>query len=294
MRICLFIISFFVLQLGRAQQLTLKLLDDSLFVGDRFKVALVFQHSSSEEVFFPKDQKYFKPYDYKGIETFPTYTTAEISTDCVVYQLQTFEIDTKRKLRLPVFIYRNSDSTTLWSNEIKMPMITLVSDAELRNSSLKSDLALHQELETFNWRLVAYILAITAFLGLMWLLLQDQILRQIKLFKLWRKQKDFQEAFIEIMKGDFSFDNITEANMLWRSHLQSLQRRPFPTMTAVEIQKATGDENVGDAIKELESILFGGRESGQLSLALQVLLKYAKQQYKIRKNRIKNLKKIKR
>src|SRR5690606_12014610 len=101
---------------ARAQKPFLLFQQDSLSIGEKTAVSLVYKHHGDKEVFFPDGSWQFQPFEFIEKNIFPTVTLDSVSTDSAVYLLQTFSTQSHLSLRLPVFLKSGDDSTLVWSN----------------------------------------------------------------------------------------------------------------------------------------------------------------------------------
>jgi hypothetical protein len=95
------------------------------------------------------------------------------------------------------------------------------------------------------------------------------------------------------MKAGEETETLEKIMTAWREQMTWIEGKPYDTLSSIEIEKIAG-ENVSQAIREIESSLFGGQKSDRIPLALQILFDKTKELYKLRKvafkKQLKNIK----
>jgi len=89
---------------GQATVGKLRFLTDTTSVGWATPLALVISHPANQLVIFPDSARDFGPLVLHRKEWHPTVTTGSISTDSVVYYVQTFSLDTFQQHQLPFYV----------------------------------------------------------------------------------------------------------------------------------------------------------------------------------------------
>lgn len=276
-----------------AQQPSLRFLKDSLGIGERVAVSLVYRHNGASDVFFPDEHSDFSPFEFIEKAIFPTVTRDSISTDSALFYLRTFQTEAVQQLQLPVWLKQGKDSISVWSNPDSVFFRALIPDSLLSETRLLSDSGEQVEFgSTVFSKKVRVLLGVVLAFGLLALFFKTGITTRLQLLKLNRRQREFERSFKVYMFGEQNTEMLSAANVLWRNYLEELEQEPYTSLSALEIEQLTSNEQVGAALRELESVLFGGRESDRIPLALQILNKYAKsrfREYKIQfKKRRKN------
>ena len=86
---------------------------DSVKIGEVINYTLILEYPRGMEVLFPDSTFNYEPFEYVDRSYLSTESNLSHSTDSVVYQLSTFELDSIQKLSLPVFVMLNGDSTAI-------------------------------------------------------------------------------------------------------------------------------------------------------------------------------------
>lgn len=275
------------------QNPSLKILTKNASVGQDIQVALTYKHNAKVDVFFPNEATYFKPFELENYEFFPTHTKDSISLDSVIYTIRTFNVDKVQTLNLPVWTFIENDSTAFWSNRDSLLLSELVSDSLLKEPKLVSsaDFIKKKENRMLSIGLLVF-LGTLALIGLLALVFQNQIKKQILLYRFQERQNTYNKTFLSLMKSDLNPESLEEVLGLWRNQMKWMENKPFDSLSSVEIEKVSG-EKVGLAIREIETSLFGGQNSERIPLALQILYSYSKERFRERrlayKNQLKNL-----
>ena len=268
--------------MAKAQQPRLRFSVDSIALGNEFRVSLVFDHKPTEEVFFPQEKTYFAPFELLDITYFPTHTIDTVSTDSVIYFIKTYETDTLQTLTLPIWIKNETDSTAVFSNVDTLRLIHRVPDSLMIGDRplLGTENTLSTYLKKDFSKSIKWVGFTLLGLGILSLLFRKSIENQLIIYRFKSKNTDFKAKFRKIMQAESASENLEAASKMWREHLEWLERKPISSLSADEIQKTLKDEWVGDAIRVLETVLYSGRESTRLPLALHVLYTFAQERFK--------------
>ncbi|MCR9062539.1 MAG: hypothetical protein NXI00_01165 [Cytophagales bacterium] len=270
-----------VLSHGFAQSPRIKFLKDSVVIGDPFKVSLVFDHSPDDEVIFPKKIKYFTPFELHNIASFQTVTVDTVSKDSLVYTLELYKTDPFQILSLPVWILNGRDSIEYQSNQDTIHLKSLVSYQDIEGSGLKSTVDYFVEKSRQPMRKWQKILiGIVALIGFIALIFRKKIENLILRFRFQKRHQVFRFEFKKIMFYETDKTSLQQANSLWRSHMEWLEKKPFTSYSASEIADLIEEDNVGQALREVESSLFGNQKTERIPVALQILFSYANDRFK--------------
>lgn len=284
---------FYILSLAKAQKLRLSFFNDSTGLGDDIIVSLVFEHRPDVEVFFPNNGAYFSPFEFVSYNAFPTLTTDTLSKDSTVYSLKLFRIESQQTLQLPVWLMNDGDSLAIYSNLDTLYLKEMIPKENLSNEELESSVNYQFLLEKNGWKLwQLMLLGVFVLLILIGLMLRVQFLRRYRRYRFRKRQREFKDKFRKFMSREADHETLQEANSLWRSHMEWIEDKPYASMSSVEIEKLHDDDKVSQALREIESSLFGGQKSDRINLALHILFTFANERYRERywqfKKRLKN------
>jgi hypothetical protein len=272
-----------------SQAPSLKFVQDTTSIGKEIKVSLSFSHPYDQDVFFPKSEQYFNKYILIESEPIETKTVKNISLDSVVYTLKTFEINDVQTLQLPVWQVVDGDSVALLSNVDTIYLKSQILDSLLSAAEYRKRLDLVPSSQKFNYALVlrwfSILLGIVVFF---FLFLKRPLEREWLKWKFRQKHAQFTQQFRKSMK---SAEDISSSMALWKSHMEWLDQKPYTTLSTSEITIRSGDERLGEALREIDSAMYGGQTSDRILIALQILYNEALEKYRTkRKNYYKSLK----
>lgn len=283
MKKVIIIFVFFFSGFAKAQKPVLTFLNDSTGLGDVLKVSLVFEHKPEVEVFFPNNGAYFRPFEFVGFEAFPTITSDTLSKDSTVYLLKLFKVDGLQKLSLPVWVMNDGDSLAVYSNRDTLYLKEKIKRDELSGQELKSSVNYEFAKEEEGWKIWQLVsLGVTGVLVLIGLLFRARLLRWYRQYQFKRRHRDFKDRFRRFMSREADYETLQEANVLWRSHMEWIEDMPYTSMSSVEIENLHEDDKVSQALREIESSLFGGQKSDRINLALHILFTFANERYRER------------
>lgn len=267
-----------------------KPLVDSLVVGKVFSYALSYGHSSETEVYFPDSTYNFYPFEFKSQKLFTTFTGKQGSLDSTVYDLVLFDVLPRPTIQLPVFVANGRDCTTVFSNTDTL-RLSLVSKVNLGDTELREEEELLQEGFYINYSQVVFT-AVAFFIaaGLIYWFFKEEVNRQWKLFKLFRRNREFVRAFNKLAAARNRLNrskSIERAVIVWKEYLQRLLNRPFSTYTTREISDYFRRPALSGALKEADRTIYGQAESLKSDEALLVLMEVSQVLYQEKRREIK-------
>lgn len=284
------IVIFFSLSVdGQGVAPTLVVKSSKVSLGKPFEVSLSWRHRSSQDVFFPRDNRHFFPYRLVGLEPLETVTENGISKDEVIYRLKTFEVDKVQTITLPVWYINEGDSVRLMSNVDTLFYEAIIPDSLLgRSDFLWEPQWLEASKGNFDWAWLKWLLIILAIIGITLFLTRKSIERKYLTWKFSKKQQEFAVKFRKSMKNA---EDLNSSVTLWKEHMEWLDKIPYTTLSSSEITLKTENERLGEALRNVDAAIYGGQKSEQLLLALQILYNEATNTYRIRRKEfIKSLK----
>lgn len=284
--ILLIISCLLVIENSYAQKPIGRFQTDSIELGRPIDYTLSYHHSPSAEVFFPDTTYNFYPFEIIRRNIFPTSTTNGVSTDSVVYTLVTFDIRKTQKLELPIYLLSKRDCTAVYSladsvflkEMIKTPVDSLQLKTDTKLLPLSQQVN-YPKILTYLLGLLGIVLVIYAFFGRF-------IRKQYTLFLFGRRHKDFQTNYKKFTRSTLDDVTIGKALVLWKKHLEWLEKRPYTSYTTKEIVSRLPSERLEEALREVDSAIYGGILSTQMPLAMNVLLDKATELYKNRREEL--------
>lgn len=260
----------------------LNFLQDSIAIGKPFSLSLTYKHPKDQDVFFPKSPNLFTGFELIQVIPLETNTSHEISTDSVIYTLKSFEVNGVQTLQLPLWQILNGDSLQLMSNVDTVFMKSNIADSLLAKAEFKFRQGLIPNTQKINYSLIfRWFLIVLGSVAFFLLFLRKPIERQYRKWKFNKRHYDFTQQFRKSMKAAENLPNSVE---LWKKHMEWLDGKPYTTLSSSEITKQSGDERLGEALKEIDASIYGGQNSERLLLALQILYDQALEKFKLKKS----------
>lgn len=263
-----------------AQKPVGKFLTDSIELGRPFDYALSYHHDPSAEVFFPDTTYNFYPFEIVRRNFYPTVTNNNISIDSAIYTLVSFDITKSQKLNLPIYLLSKRDCTTVFSLSDSVFLKEMIK-TNVDSLTLKTDtklLPLSQQINILQ--ILIYVLGILGFIIIVYAIFGRAIRKQYKLFLFARKHKDFQTNYKKYARATLDDITIGNALVLWKNHLEWLEKRPYSSYTTQEIISQLPNERLEEALREVDSAIYGGILSTQMPFAMNILLEKANELYK--------------
>jgi hypothetical protein len=265
-----------------AQKPVGKFLADSIQIGEIVNFALVFKHDSKQEVFFPDKAYNYQPFELVDKVYFPTKTKNGISVDSALYQLRTFAIDTFQSISLPIFVFNKSDSSSIFCEKDSIFKIQEINGAanqlKLRESSRL--LPMRTKINLVYLFLQISLIIIVSIIW--WIIFGKTVMAQIGIFGIYRKHLEFKNAFNRLAKTT-NKTNLENTLTLWKKYMGRLQRKSFNTMTTPEILENIPNENLADALHEIDKSIYGNIVSDRISFAFDTLNELADFYYNLQK-----------
>ncbi|MFY7908580.1 MAG: hypothetical protein ACOVO2_03455 [Emticicia sp.] len=284
--ILLIISCLLVIENSYAQKPIGRFQTDSIELGRPIDYTLSYHHSPSAEVFFPDTTYNFYPFEIIRRNIFPTSTTNGVSTDSVVYTLVTFDIRKTQKLELPIYLLSKRDCTAVYSLADSVFLKEMIKTS-VDSLQLKTDTKLLPLSQQVNYpKILTYILGLLGIVLIIYAFFGRFIRKQYTLFLFGRRHKDFQTNYKKFTRSTLDDVTIGKALVLWKKHLEWLEKRPYSSYTTKEIISRLPSESLEEALKEVDSAIYGGILSTQMPLAMNVLLDKATELYKNRREEL--------
>jgi hypothetical protein len=277
-----------------AQNPRLKFINKEVSIGEDFQVSLTYTHASEKDVFFPNSSIHFEPFEWRKTDFFPTKSIDTLSIDSVVYTLRLFNTDRFQSLALPVWVLSANDSITYLSNRDTLALNEFISNDEIKSAQLESSTSFLNLNKNIGSNVTIKVtITLIVFISLVILFFRNKIEQKLEYFRFQKIQNDFLSLFRKLMKAGEETETLEKIMTAWREQMTWIEGKPYDTLSSIEIEKIAG-ENVSQAIREIESSLFGGQKSDRIPLALQILFDKTKELYKLRKvafkKQLKNIK----
>ena len=269
-----------------------RFLTDSIDIGRPFQYALTYRHPPTTDLLFPDTASQFAPYRVEKVALFTTRTTGTgfdaVSVDSAVYTLLSFETDSVQLLRVPVRLINATDCTALFTEtdtvflraQVKPADAGLTTTASL---TLATETTLAPLQQQFNYPVLGLFAAGLALIAsLLYGLFGRIIRRQWRLYQLNRRHRQFLREFNRFSRSinaDSAADTANQAVISWKTYLETIEQRPYSSLTTSEIAERVDDKRVTTALREADRMIYGGAFSAQSAASLRVLSDVATQRY---------------
>jgi hypothetical protein len=259
---------------------------DSIELGRPIDYSLSYHHNPSAEVFFPDTTYNFYPFEIIRRNIFQTLTTNGVSIDSVIYTLVTFEITKNQKLGLPIYVLSKRDCTMVYSLTDSVFLKEMIKTS-VDSLQLKTDTKLLVLSQQVNYpKILTYILGILGVVLTIYALFGRFIRKQYTLFLFSRRHVDFLANYKKFTRSTLDDVTIGKTLVLWKKHLEWLEKRPYTSYTTKEIVSRLPSARLEDALREVDSAIYGGILSTQMPSAMNTLLDKATELYKNRREEL--------
>ena len=264
-------------------------LADSVKIGEEISYTLTASYSKNLTLIFPDSTFSFTPFEFQKKKFFATKTTNGLSYDSVVYLLSTFEIDSVQKLKLPVFVVHKSDCTSIFSETDEVILKQLVrhvpDTVAAKDLPLKTNTNYLHVKWLFNYPvaiIISGILLISSIAG--FFIFGKRIRKYFMLRKLNRNHQNFITKFNDTVSGlrsNFSTIKAETALVHWKYYMEGLLQTPYSKLTSKEILNHEKDEQLGEALRTIDRVIYGGISSPSQE-SFDGLRNYCEQQFQLK------------
>ena len=274
--VCLASTGFFA-NAAFAQKLSPKgtFLTDSIEIGKPVFLSLSVRHNPGTEIFFPDSSYNFAPFEILSKRTFISTTDQRGTLDSAVYHLVSFDVSPVQSLKLPVFVFQKKDCTAVFTTPDSVFLIKKNVIGFNRKTALRAETSLLPLSSQFNFSILLGSLALVIGVAgsIYWVFGQD-IYKQWQLIKLQRRHLEYVRSFNRLMRNARERNNIKDAELaiiVWKNYLERLEKKPFATYTTREIVDNMPDEELAEALKNMDGIVYGQGKSSNMHVYLEVL-----------------------
>lgn len=259
-------------------------LTDSIEVGKPFKYTLSFRHSPRVEVFFPDTSAAFRPFEVVKLNYFPTETSAKGSLDSAVYTLLSFELAKIQTLSVPIWQKEGRDCTAIYSEIDSIKLREQIKDELTDSLHLRTDTQVVPLRSQTNYPYLVLLGLLISLIGTgIYLLFGEALTRQWELYQMFLRNREFQRNFTRFTRdinGSKGIENAEKVVVLWKIYLQRLERKPYVTYTTKEIMDNLPDEQLAEALRSIDGVIYGGVSSKNTADSLNILRDIATQTYR--------------
>lgn len=250
---------------------------DSIMLGQEIQYTLRYEHSPEEEVLFPDSTYNFTPFELLDKEYFSTRTLNNISVDCVIYTLSTYDIDSVYELGLPVWRIQQGEKDSVLANLDGLffkDIIPVLPDSAQLYATVDY-MPVHQE---FNYPYLMIFIGVLIVLALIVVIgFGGKIKEYYRKKKLLSRYDQFLQSYTFHIEGEMSVSNIEESVVLWKSFMASVIGIPMQAMTSKEAGNALHSKELEGQLKILDRVIYAGQGIEEAQSVLQELKEWAKQ-----------------
>ena len=264
-----------------------RFLTDSIRIGESIPYALWVRYPRTLDVFFPDSLHSFAPFEFDRKRYFPTRSDSLYSYDSTVYFVTTFEIDSVQRLKLPVYVVADGDSSTLHSPLDSVSLVHMVTEVpdsvSAEAAPLKENTVYKRVFLQFNY--LYWLIGLAIFLVLLvtgYLVFGNQIRRSFRLRRLKAAHGKFMVEFDRLSDQALQAripGRIEALLALWKKYLEKLESVPYTKLTSREIARMQQNDNLRKTLKELDQAIYGDQGLDQLSMAFNNLRHISEDKY---------------
>ncbi len=279
-------------------------------IGENITYILTFRYPKDLQVLFPDTNYNFSPFELKQKRIFPTKTDKKtnLSLDSVIYELNTFDLQEKQILDLPIFYYFEGDSIKVNAENDTITLLKVAPTLENSKNSvgenpanslekqLKSNLQHLPLRQQVNYPyFVGGFLAILLFLWIVWRFSGKWFKMQFKLFQQRRRYDNFKDSFNKDMariRVNKRVKDIENALSIWKKYLDDMENKPFTSYTSKEITQIINEPNLLESLSSIDKAIYGQIIDENLDKNLVYLKDLAKVRYIIKQKQIRGINEV--
>lgn len=269
-----------------------RFLTDTIEIGRPFQFSLSVQYAPKQDVIFPDTAHAFAPFIVRDMIVFSTVTQDLTgSRDSAVYTLVSFETAPAQLLRVPVLLTSLFDSIVVLSTPDTVFLRSRLPLTNPRSATLLTETTPQPLRQQFNYPyLILAVLGLGMVISLVYWLFNEAINRQWRLYRLAQQYQRFSRGYNRVTQGinsNTASDAANQAVVRWKTYIERLEQQPFSSLTTSEIADRLANDQLIEALKEADRMIYGGAFSDQSLPALRVLRDVATQTYNQRRRLMK-------
>nr|WP_262916658.1 hypothetical protein [Belliella kenyensis] len=247
---------------------------DSAKIGERVPYVLKAKYSKGMNIIFPDSLYDYSPFVLLEKQTFMSQTRGDYTIDSAVYYVSNFSLDPTSTLSLPVFDIMKYDSASYQSDESSLALILTINP--LPDQLAFKDNNIYQEIpKTFNFPLfLAVIVSLIVISTIILVIFGKSISKAFKNYREKRKYHRFIKKWKNAEARFVSNPNMNSADELlglWKTYMEHLNDKPFREWTTVEIAHFLDNKEIIKDFREIEMIIYAGKQSIDVSQAVHNL-----------------------
>jgi len=267
---------------------------DSVRLGEEVGYSLSIKYPNYMDLVFADSNFNFYPFEYNRKQYFTTSSDSIISMDSIIYYLATYEIDKVQSLRVPVYLLKLGDSSTIFptADSIRLKeVIAQLPDSVKQNSSIgaksNTDLvALHKQFNYPYWllglvTLVIVILVVIIFFG-------KKIKRKLQLYRLQKKHQKFIARFNNLVVKLRNNEAEPEVVLVtWKQYMERLDKMPYTKLTTTEILEHMETQDIKKPLKAVDRSIYGNLSDQDLYRSFEDLEYFSEHRYNVKVEQLK-------
>jgi hypothetical protein len=238
---------------------------DTVKLGEPIEYYLTTKYPIQWQILLPDSTFSFAPFEFQKKVFFQTHTKNNISTDSVLYVLNTFEIDSIQTLKIPAFVVLPNDCTIYESNIDSVFFKYLVSQIPdslaAEKLPLKTNTAYNPVSWLFNYPVFSIVVgALIVISILVWLIFGKKIKRHFTLKRLTKKHLEFIQNFdsaVERLKSGFTPESAESSVVIWKKYMEDLVTKPYTKSTTRELKEIEHNEPMVSALRVIDRSIYG-------------------------------------
>jgi len=262
-----------------------------MLIGEEVHFSLVATYSRNANIVFPDSTFKFAPFEYVSKKYFPTVTNfqQDISKDCVVYTLTTFELEPSLTFSMPV--YELTSDTIKYYTENQGIEIKQSTPDEKNLMNLKTNVDYAAVKYDFNYIIAAFVSGGTLLILLLSLIFFG---KKIKLFcsirKLKIKHRQFPAKYFELLKNvakSADEPNLINVLFYWKGYMEDLERQPISKLSTKEIFSMYGSKPLQFHLSSIDRCIYAGIRHQNLLKDYEFLMSFSTKQLEKKINTMK-------
>ena len=237
---------------------------EKIQVGAAVRLTLSLQYPSKIQILFPDTNAVFGSFELRKREFYPTKTIGEISKDCVVYELATFNLDSIQTIQLPIIEFSGSDSTR-WNSNVDSVFVSQVFYGKIPDKPVfQTELSPVTVAHRINYPYILIGLSLVLLLIFVVNFFFDRPIQKfIYLFIEQRRHSAYLRTFDRFksqLEADLNIENMEGILNVWKKYIQRVDGNPYTSLTSMEIFKILPDLDLKDVLQEVDRWIYGGVE----------------------------------
>ena len=267
-------------------------LEDSVKIGMPVGYSLTSRYPADKDILFPDSTSNFGRFEYSSKQWYPTITANGFSKDSVIYFVRTFEIDSTQTLALNLIELVDGDSIVHPFPVDSIALVHTISDIpdSLSVIFLQEDTDFARVDTQFNYPFViASLLMALALLIILWVVFGKKIRNALGARRLKKRNEKFMKEY-DLLTRNIRVESIHDDSEIvlsyWKKYMEGLEKLPYRKMTTKEIASMKSEEELINALREVDKVIYADGEILEVQSNLVKLKTYSQDKFEEELNRI--------